>query len=115
MSKKLIVLSVLIVVCLVYWYILTSEALTNYNNVKASVLNLKAENEKLKQLSPIEQDAEELKQTGLDYEYYKAEEQEMKELKELSKWKQRCLKKKLIWEETQCKDNLEKHADYSGK
>ena len=118
MSKKKIgIISALIVLWLIIWYGIVDYNKTNSElaDAKLSLLQAQSKIEQLKELSPIEIDEIDLKKAQLDSEKYAKLEAENKRLKEMSVWKTRCLKKKIVWEEKDCTNNLERYASYNLK
>ena len=109
--------SILIVVTLTIWYTVWEfRDLRSQNLTKdKQLLQAQTKIEQLSKLSPIEIDEIDLKTSQLDSEKYAKLEEENKRLKELAVWKTRCLKKKIIWEETDCENNLERYASYNLK
>ena len=118
MSKKKIgIILTLTVTWLIIWYGWFHIVDLQNTIIETKKQNLKYKNtiEQLKELSPIEIDEIDLKKAQLDSEKYAKLEAENKRLKEMSVWKTRCLKKKIVWEEKDCTNNLERYASYNLK
>ena len=116
-KKRIATVSILIVAWLTIWYSIWEFSSLNDKLENSLKENLKQQTviEQLKTLSPIEIDEIELKTAQLDSEKHEILEADHKKLKELAIWKTRCLKKKIIWEETNCSENLERYASYNLK
>ncbi len=112
MSKQTIgILSILLVMWLIMWYKNYSD-ITRLNNAHKEIIKYKMQIDELQEPSQIEKDEIELKKAELDSIAYWKLEAESKKRKEESIWKTRCLKKKIVWEEDICDNDLERFAVY---
>lgn len=113
-KKKIVTITTILVVWLIIWY----KWYSMQNALTQAKIEAKIEASKYEMLlseprvmSEIESDRMYLDTARLDFIKYWNLEAEYKENKEKSKWLERCLEKKLIWEVDHC-NNLEEYAVY---
>jgi len=118
-KQKIVIVSTIIVATLFIWYRDYTKGV-EYNALITQLKEYQMQNSELKALSQIEVDQIELESAKINTDKLISQELEANELlikikglKELSIWKTRCLKKKIIWEEENCETDLERYASYN--